>query len=299
MAVPENGRLPNASLGAEHLREVFGRQGFTDRDIVALSGGHTLGRCHEVRSGYDGPWTDNPLVFDNSYFKHLMDLKWQKRDWEGKEQYEDVATKRLIMLPTDMALRTDPVFSKYAREYADSQEAFFRDFAIAYSKLLHNGCKNKPAELAGAAISSKASCPHSQKRNQLPTSLSKEQAGLEFREYAMHGSTERMKPYAKLANVHEKEKNSGRTALHKAAFWGHIDTITYLLDDCRLDPNVQDLTGDTALHDAVRFGHVPLVEKLLASGADRRIVNKDGKDAEALAKEYGKTAVAARLAKAR
>ena len=46
---PMNGRLPDASQGADHLRVVFHRMGFNDRDIVALSGAHTLGRCHEVR----------------------------------------------------------------------------------------------------------------------------------------------------------------------------------------------------------------------------------------------------------
>lgn len=39
-------QLPDASQGAEHLREVFYRMGFNDREIVALSGAHTLGRCH-------------------------------------------------------------------------------------------------------------------------------------------------------------------------------------------------------------------------------------------------------------
>ena len=29
--VPPNGRLPDASQGADHLREVFGRMGFNDR----------------------------------------------------------------------------------------------------------------------------------------------------------------------------------------------------------------------------------------------------------------------------
>lgn len=26
------------------------------------------GRAHPERSGFDGPWTKNPLKFDNSYF---------------------------------------------------------------------------------------------------------------------------------------------------------------------------------------------------------------------------------------
>lgn len=30
------------SIGAPHLREVFYRMGLSDKDIVALSGGHTL-----------------------------------------------------------------------------------------------------------------------------------------------------------------------------------------------------------------------------------------------------------------
>lgn len=267
---------------------------------MALSGGHTLGRCHKVRSGYDGPWTDSPLHFDNSYFKNLMDFEWQKRVWDGKEQYEDVATQRLVMLPTDIALKTDPIFSKIAREYADNQEVFFQDFALAFSKLLHNGCQNKPPELCSVPARQSAPpqlalagglVPKSKSQN----SLEREKAGLEFREYAMHGSTERMKPFAPLTNVDEREANSGRTALHKASFWGHIQTITYLLDECKANPNVQDLTGDTPLHDAVRFGHAPLVDKLLASGADRTIMNKAGKTPEDVAVEYGKQAIAATL----
>nr|XP_007131705.1 hypothetical protein PHAVU_011G035000g [Phaseolus vulgaris]ESW03699.1 hypothetical protein PHAVU_011G035000g [Phaseolus vulgaris] len=39
---PKEGRLPDAKLGVPHLRDIFHRMGLTDRDIVALSGGHTL-----------------------------------------------------------------------------------------------------------------------------------------------------------------------------------------------------------------------------------------------------------------
>jgi cytochrome c peroxidase len=231
-----------------------------------------------------------------------MDLDWQKRNWDGKEQYEDVETKRLVMLPTDMALKTDPVFSKIAREYADNQDAFFADFAMAFSKLIHNGCKNKPPEIGAAA-----SCPRSASSSSCPSlgrpaaimPTDKKRAGLQFREYAMHGSTERMKPFAKTADVHEKEANTGRTALHKAAFWGHNCTTDYLVGECRLDPNVQDNSGDTPLHDAVRFGHAGVVDKLLKAGADKSTKNKDGKNAEDIAKDYGKQAIAASLARRR
>ena len=35
---PAHGRLPEAHLGADHLRQVFYRMGFNDQDIVCLSG---------------------------------------------------------------------------------------------------------------------------------------------------------------------------------------------------------------------------------------------------------------------
>ena len=96
---PPNGRLPDASQGAQHLRDVFGRMGFDDKDIVALSGAHTLGSCHRLRSGFDGPWTHNPLKFDNEYFKNLLELEWTVRKWDGPLQYQDPSGK-LMMLPT-------------------------------------------------------------------------------------------------------------------------------------------------------------------------------------------------------
>lgn len=36
-------RLPDGALGAAHIRDVFGRMGFSDQEIVALSGAHNLG----------------------------------------------------------------------------------------------------------------------------------------------------------------------------------------------------------------------------------------------------------------
>jgi cytochrome c peroxidase len=44
--IVEDGRLPNASLKEDHVRSVFYRMGFNDREIVALCGSdHHAQRC--------------------------------------------------------------------------------------------------------------------------------------------------------------------------------------------------------------------------------------------------------------
>ncbi|KAK1437860.1 hypothetical protein QVD17_03660 [Tagetes erecta] len=120
---PKEGRLPNATKGAPHLRDIFYRMGLSDKDIVALSGGHTLGRAHADRSGFEGPWTREPLKFDNSYFVELL-----KGESEG-----------LLKLPTDIALLDDPVFRPYVELYAKDEDAFFNDYALSHKKLSELG----------------------------------------------------------------------------------------------------------------------------------------------------------------
>ncbi|KAL2907241.1 L-ascorbate peroxidase 5 peroxisomal, partial [Bienertia sinuspersici] len=85
----DKGELPNPNGGAQHLRDIFYRMGLNDRDIVVLSGSHTLGRANQDRSGFDGPFTEDPFKFDNAYF-----------------------------FPTDKALVEDPAFSRYVQLYA-------------------------------------------------------------------------------------------------------------------------------------------------------------------------------------
>lgn len=51
-----SGRLPDADKGTiggtiQHIRDIFGRMGFTDREMVALIGAHAVGRCHTEASG--------------------------------------------------------------------------------------------------------------------------------------------------------------------------------------------------------------------------------------------------------
>ena len=139
-ACPPTGRLPEADQGADHLRHVFYRMGFGDREIVALSGAHTLGRCHPERSGFEGPWTTKPLQWDNEYFRNLLEKEWVPRDWDGKAQFTDAETKTLTMLPSDLVLIEDPEFKKYVEAYAADQDLFFQDFKAAYETLLSLGC---------------------------------------------------------------------------------------------------------------------------------------------------------------
>jgi cytochrome c peroxidase len=137
-ATPD-GRLPDATQGADHLRSIFYRMGFNDQEIVALSGAHALGRCHVDRSGFEGPWTFSPTTVTNDYFQLLFNETWVWKKWNGPKQLEDKKTKTLMMLPTDYVLVQDKSFKKYAKAYADSQDLWFKDFSNVVSRLFELG----------------------------------------------------------------------------------------------------------------------------------------------------------------
>jgi L-ascorbate peroxidase len=157
------GALPPWEEGspAKHLRAVFGRMGFSDREIVALSGAHTIGRAFKERSGvveqgygkgtkftmpgncprFDSQegmgmsggmsWTPKWLTFDNSYFTLKRPVS---AGGAGKDMKDE-----LLWLPTDAVLRTDPGFAKYFALYAANQDAFFQDYAEAHRRLSEVG----------------------------------------------------------------------------------------------------------------------------------------------------------------
>jgi cytochrome c peroxidase len=104
-ACTPDGRLPDASKGNRHLRDIFGRMGFNDQEIVALSGAHALGRCHTDRSGFTGPWTFSPTVVTNEYYRLLLNEKWNWKKWNGPKQvsclifatmYEEILTYVIV-----------------------------------------------------------------------------------------------------------------------------------------------------------------------------------------------------------
>jgi len=147
---------------AAHLRWVFGKyDSMGDKEIVALSGAHTVGRAFKERSGavdngmgdkaatkytcsawsasgVEGSpngmaggksWTPRWLKFDNSYFF-----------LPGKEEPND-----LVALPTDRVLEVDPGFKPFVDKYRADEGAFFADYAAAHKKLSELGSKFVPS----------------------------------------------------------------------------------------------------------------------------------------------------------
>jgi L-ascorbate peroxidase len=146
--------LKNPEDPAEHLRFVFYKYSMSDRDIVALSGAHTVGRAFKDRSGtvdegYLGgtaytkkgspnlkssetcggrSWTKEWLKFDNSYFTDM-----------GNQDTET------ITFPTDAVLMTDPGFKPHFEEFKTNPSAFFAAYAQSHKKLSELRAQFEPA----------------------------------------------------------------------------------------------------------------------------------------------------------
>lgn len=141
------GKFADGSVtAADHLRKVFGdRMGLSDRDIVALSGAHTLGRAKPSRSGFGKEstkyttgrpdigtpggqsWTVDWLHFSNDYYRDILAAK------EGKGDPD------LLVLPTDAAVFEDEAFAAIGREFAADKDVFFKDYAAAHVRMSELG----------------------------------------------------------------------------------------------------------------------------------------------------------------
>jgi L-ascorbate peroxidase len=104
-------RLPGGYEGAALLKSMFARMGLGARELVALSGAHTLG--HTQRR----PFTPNPWAFSNSYFIQLL------------------AQSEGTLLGTDTALLDDPELRPFVELYAQDESRFLADFAAAFRRL--------------------------------------------------------------------------------------------------------------------------------------------------------------------
>ena len=121
-ADPE-GRMPEETLDGAGLRAHFAAAGLSTRELVALSGAHTLGS-----KGF-GP----PLAFDSAYYTTLLARPWA----DASATEESRAMAEHIGLASDKALADDAPSALFIRRYAADRAAWFDDFAAAYVKM---GC---------------------------------------------------------------------------------------------------------------------------------------------------------------
>ncbi len=106
-----------------------------------------------IGSGLEGAWTSSPTKWSNDYLTNLHTLKWTKtKSPGGAHQWEPTNAKAVHMVPdasnpdklhkpmmftTDLALKQDPSYSKYAEEFYKNPEKLKSAFARAWFKLTH------------------------------------------------------------------------------------------------------------------------------------------------------------------
>jgi len=170
---------------AKDVRDTFGRMSMNDEETVALiGGGHAFGKAHGAcplgpgkkpyedpvhpwqgpcggdgkgantfTSGFEGPWTTNPLVFDNSYFSNLLNNKWEVQKGPGGHYQWNAScklkkkcpfapkahgkgTQDIMMLTSDISLTRDLEYLAIVRKYATDPLLFANNFEKAWYKLV-------------------------------------------------------------------------------------------------------------------------------------------------------------------
>jgi catalase-peroxidase len=106
-----------------------------------------------ITSGIEGPWTANPIQWDNGYFDLLFGYEWElvkspagAWQWHPKDlKDEDMAPQvdgsgqkvTPMMTTADMAMRMDPEYGKISKRFHENPEEFADAFARAWFKLTH------------------------------------------------------------------------------------------------------------------------------------------------------------------
>ena len=105
-----------------------------------------------MTNGIEGSWTPNPLQWDNSYLENLFKFEWeQTKSPAGSLQWTPIdksAPKTpdahipgqmnpLMMMTSDIALKTDPDYRKVCEKFLADFDAFTQAFSKAWYKLTH------------------------------------------------------------------------------------------------------------------------------------------------------------------
>jgi catalase-peroxidase len=106
-----------------------------------------------ITSGLEGAWTSNPVKWDNGYFDNLFNYEWEltkspagANQWTPKnpaakgtvpDAHDPSKRHAPIMFTTDLALRTDPEYTKISKRFHEHPDQFADAFARAWYKLTH------------------------------------------------------------------------------------------------------------------------------------------------------------------
>ncbi|API87147.1 catalase/peroxidase HPI [Francisella uliginis] len=104
-------------------------------------------------SGLEGSWTSTPTYWNHDFLNNLYNLDYEKtlspagaHQWVATnakpenmvpDAHKPGVKHKPIMFTTDLALKEDPKFNKYAQEFYNNPEEFKEEFAKAWFKLTH------------------------------------------------------------------------------------------------------------------------------------------------------------------
>jgi len=181
---------PDPVAAARDIRETFARMAMNDEETVALiAGGHTFGKAHgaadpdeyvgsapeaagiaeqglgwmnsfgtgkgddTITAGLEGPWTNDPITWDNGYFELLFKYEWELTQspagayqWTPKgiedqdmapDAHDPSRTQAPMMATTDLSMIMDPVYRDISQRFYEHPDALADAFARAWYKLLH------------------------------------------------------------------------------------------------------------------------------------------------------------------
>lgn len=111
----------SSDINIKELLEKFSTMGFGAKDLVALSGAHTIGRANGL------PITEDLFRFSNSYYKNLLAF------------CNGMRMENLGVLNSDIALLDFRETRSLIELYARDEITFFKEFAESYQKLSYLG----------------------------------------------------------------------------------------------------------------------------------------------------------------